>query len=318
MFGRTRELRCRGWVASFVIGALAATPHTFAIAADEKVETVEALIRVHATQPALLKEEKFDIIEFEVYKRTQGLLVLSRPVLDAALQDFGAGKSPLLKGEHDQVAWLLDNLRVEVPKDSEILRLTLSGDDHAETAKLVDAVVDAYFKVVVTGELNDHRRRREDLERRRESYLDDLRARTSDIQALSSALGTSDSDKGRLKTELLAKDAAFWHEQSRKLEAKLARDEAILAQMDKDSAELKSLSKQIAATHAEKDAIDKRREVADAILMQSVRTSADLEVKKTELSSMSAVARQITDELERANIEVNAPARVSLVQHAAP
>ena len=68
---------------------------------------------------------------------------------------------PLVKKQADPVDWLQDELTLKFPGEAEILMVTMQGEEIDQIVKIVDAVVDAYFKEVVEKGV-ENRRRKED------------------------------------------------------------------------------------------------------------------------------------------------------------
>ena len=90
--------------------------------------------------------------DFEIYKGTQQQLLTSDVVLIAALRKPEAASLAVVQKQDDPVKWLARNLRVELPPNSEIMRVSLTTSKPDEAALLVGAVVDAYMNEVVDAE----------------------------------------------------------------------------------------------------------------------------------------------------------------------
>ncbi|MBI2826720.1 MAG: hypothetical protein HYX69_18770 [Planctomycetia bacterium] len=91
------------------------------------------------------------------FRRTQMETLRSKAILIRALRD----QTIMSLGLGNGLGWLEANLRVDNPQDSDIIRITLRDRDPDKAVKVVNAVVDAYFKVVVEEEF----RRRDRTER---------------------------------------------------------------------------------------------------------------------------------------------------------
>jgi capsular exopolysaccharide synthesis family protein len=163
--------------------------------------------------------------DFETYKRTQQNLMKSRQVMETALQEFGAGKNPLMKGVVDKVAWLSNQLNVEYPFNSEIMRISIKAEQPQYLESLVNAVFDAYFKEVVNQELTDKRKRRDEMEKRYIAYQDDIRTKLSDIHILADKLGTSETSQARLRQTLALKTLDQLGQTRDDLQRQIAADE---------------------------------------------------------------------------------------------
>jgi hypothetical protein len=105
-----------------------------------------ALLQVAAHQPQVLfgAGETETPEDYRRYQKTQRVLVRSRLVLTAALQDQAVKGYRIVREQIDPVAWLERNLEVEFVSGSEVMEIALRGDDPIEIAGLVNAVKNAY------------------------------------------------------------------------------------------------------------------------------------------------------------------------------
>ena len=117
-------------------------------------------------------------------RRTQAALIRSNFVLNAALRKPGIAQLPSIRDRRDPVAWLRDQLTVGFPGDSEILQITLSGDDPSQIVKLLNAVKDAYMEEVVAVEHETERRQKEILEQMYRRMLEQLAKKASQIEKM--------------------------------------------------------------------------------------------------------------------------------------
>jgi capsular exopolysaccharide synthesis family protein len=114
----------------------------------------QASLRVIAQVPKVL----FHTVETEEgngdyrrYQTTQQTLVKSQMVLEAALalDDHKITKFRMVRERIDPIAWLKEELKVEFAPGSEIMEISLSGEDAVEVAGIVNAVKQAYMEEVV-------------------------------------------------------------------------------------------------------------------------------------------------------------------------
>src|SRR5262249_4594370 len=87
--------------------------------------------------------------EYRDFKRTQIELMRSKSMLVRALRDPAIYNLPFVRGQDDPVEWLQENLKFDYPNDAELLRIRLWTSSPEEGIKVVDAVIDLYFKEVV-------------------------------------------------------------------------------------------------------------------------------------------------------------------------
>jgi hypothetical protein len=129
--------------------------------------TATAFLRVEQRDPRVTGPlAPFDSVDaFAIYKNTQAVYVKCRPVLNAALGKPEIQKLGILKGRADPVAWLAEQLHVDFPGKAELMTVSLTADDAVETAALLNAVVDAYMRVVVGKGKSDPKERLAEIER---------------------------------------------------------------------------------------------------------------------------------------------------------
>jgi hypothetical protein len=101
-------------------------------------------------------------VDFQAFQRTQFALLRSRPVLFAVLRDEKVQQLNLdaMTGGANPVEWLEGQIKVEMPDDRELPRVTMSGDDPEALKVLVSAVVEAYLSEVVHKKTQEHRQQR--------------------------------------------------------------------------------------------------------------------------------------------------------------
>ncbi len=103
--------------------------------------------------------------DYEAYKGTQQEIIRSRFVLTAALRrpndpnEPAVADLPMIRDNRDDpVAFLQRKLSVSLPRNTEVMLVSLKGEDKRAVVGLVKAVVDAYIREVVDA---DQRRRSE-------------------------------------------------------------------------------------------------------------------------------------------------------------
>ena len=91
--------------------------------------------------------------DYKRYQTTQLTLVKSQLALNAALQDKEVSKYRMIRQQFDPIFWLQENLKVEFLSGSEVMEISLSGDNPEELAGIVNAVKKAYMEEVVNVDL---------------------------------------------------------------------------------------------------------------------------------------------------------------------
>jgi hypothetical protein len=140
---------------------------------------------VPALEPAETPEQ------YQSLKRLVVDYMHTKSLLTRALRD-PAASVPLVKEQADSVQWLQDNLKFEYPNDGEILEITLRTDRPEEAAKVVDVVVDAFFKEVVEKGVLGRGRKEEMLTQLVEEKSQQMVRELKEVQRMSEALGIVD------------------------------------------------------------------------------------------------------------------------------
>ncbi len=112
----------------------------------------QARLQVAAQPPKVLfrtVETGHEREDYRRYQNTQQTLVKSQLALNAALQDKEVSKYRMIREQVDPIAWLQENLKVEFIAASEVMEISLSGDNPHELAGIVNAVKKAYIDEVV-------------------------------------------------------------------------------------------------------------------------------------------------------------------------
>lgn len=204
-------------VASLLV-VLAAIGVAIALGIELSKTEVTAYIQVHrSTAPGTWPQEWFprpDDAEFDAFRKMQIEMLRSKSVLTRAVRDPAVLQDTFLAQKHDPVDWLQKNLKIDYPNDTELLRVRLFTSDPEQGVKIVNAVVNTYFREVVEKEITDRAKT--------EAKLRDV------LQQLSDLLVRDKRDAQRLAQTLGAEEAA----QSAELELKQKHIQQIEQQWD--------------------------------------------------------------------------------------
>ena len=176
-----------------------------------------------------------DSAEYEAYRKTQVQLIKSPLVLMAALRRTGVNSLQTVKGEQDKVGWLMRNVQVSAPMESEVLQIRLRGEDPREITTIVNAVTNAYLNDVVNKEKAERLARRDTLEKKYKENMADIRARLDTYHNLAKTLGTTDSTEVATQRALLLDHLGTLRAQQTQLQRDIALIDAELAVMDAKS-----------------------------------------------------------------------------------
>jgi capsular exopolysaccharide synthesis family protein len=166
--------------------------------------------------------------DYRRYQNTQQTLVKSQLVLNAALHDDKISKYRMVAEQADPITWLKDKLGVEFVAASEVMEISLSGDDPVEIAGLVNAIQKAYMEEVVHKDTKIRAERYAKLRRIKERYGETLKDQHEMLRKLAETAGSNNPQtlawqqqlvmeyQARIRNELLDIQS-----QKRKLEARL-------------------------------------------------------------------------------------------------
>ena len=358
------------WVASAVGGAYAQPPPPGVPPVRVQVRRVEnpALVR-SALQPLLKQRHRHTAAallrvtaaespsrdttgpagNFDVYRATQQQLLKSRLVLSTALKASKIAELAAVKTQADPVAWLARELRVDFPANSEIMQVSLGGDDPAETAQLVNAVADAYLNQVVQMQRSGSKETLDLLDRTYAEMSAELRAKRTDLQRLGKALGTGAGEVAAMKQQIALEELAEYRREALRTELELIRARILLTNKrqtlkklhpdegpdedpDEDAdgspdarktAELRRREAEVAELELEVEILSTQREVLQQHVAEkrehaerAFSQSVECEMMRAEIERMAEALDKITERREELRLDLAARPRVTLLQKA--
>ena len=150
------------------------------------------MFRVDSEPKSLVFDVDRSTQKFEILQKTQLALLKSYFVLQTAVRDPSIASLSIFAGEGDPVQWLQENLAVDFPQQSEILSISLSGDDPSEDQrKVVDAVAKAYEDEVLYGDKTRRLVMRDALARSLDKVNDELNRKMEEFYNIARELGQS-------------------------------------------------------------------------------------------------------------------------------
>jgi len=180
-----------------------------------------------------------DNAEYEAYRKTQVQLIKSPFVLTSALRRPGISSLATFSDEDDPVGWLMRNVQVSAPMESEVVQVRLRGENYTEVTQIVNAVTQAYLNDVVNKEKTERLQRRDTLERKYKENMAEVRANLDTYHNLAKSLGTSDSAEVATQRALLLDHLGTLRAQINQNQRDLTLIDAELAIMDaKDKGEI--------------------------------------------------------------------------------
>jgi len=221
--GLLHSLR-RQWLLGGLLGAAIATLLAALIwlVIPEDYEAV-CLLRVRREQQAMLGGQTVggSPNDYNTYKQTQSGLIKSPFVISAALRIPGISQLPMVRREGNPVAWLTDALRVTITGESEILRVSLRGEDTEQIIKLVNAVKDAFLEEIVQAERTERLVRLDVLKQGFQRNVNEIKQKSDTFYNLAEQLGTSDTELARIKQQLAMNELAALKSERDSLERRL-------------------------------------------------------------------------------------------------
>ena len=192
---------------------------------------------------------------FEIYKNTQQQYLKSRFVLNAALRNKPEiASASIFRGAPDEVDWLGRNLSVEYPGNSELMNVSLQGENAEEASALVNAVVNAYMTEVVSKEQGLRAERLSQLDRLYADTENEWRSKRSQMKVLAERLGSGERDAIALQQQIALQQSSSWHSELTSIHAKLMRLKAELQNKKSGAASPQEKPDDVEVTDAEIDA----------------------------------------------------------------
>jgi hypothetical protein len=306
-------------------------------AAQEAGKRPHATLQITVHPPRILfstadgEPSSGGIGEYERYMNTQRALIQSQLILDAALAQPAIRELPSIKNRPDAVAWLQQVLEVRHAKDNEILQLSMaasSGASSDDQAAIINAVVRAYMDEVVNVETRRRADRHAKLKKIKDNYAQALRERQDTLRKLSEQVGTDEPVAG-VRKDVLSR--LYYDLRSQRVQLKLERAEAetLLGRRQKTertapgsaSKEIEQIEDRLAILGAREAVIAEELKQMDREIQTTLSIASqalDLASLHDEISQLRDAAQKVGAEIEKLNIELEAPPRVRLVESAVP
>jgi hypothetical protein len=201
-----RRTRWVKWTLTFCFGLVAAAAlgrlgwFLFPV----KYESV-GLVRVSIVDPAVWESRSG--LGFERYKQNMIEMINSPPIVGKAVEDKTIQDLPIYrKNSADPVTWLSDALQI-TGGNSELIRVSLAGEDPHGLKEIVDAVLGAFTMEVIDRVRTDKLNETDGLEKKLNSFKTQVLDKERQLYNLSQQLGTSDSPTAqvhrRMQTDTL-------------------------------------------------------------------------------------------------------------------
>jgi hypothetical protein len=292
--------------------------HSQAGAKPEGAKSAYTLLQISAAPPRLLEGgrpvEAPD--EFGRFCRTQVTIIKSPFVCAAALRDPKVARLPMVLAQKDPTVWLGEQLAVDFPMDSEVMRIALAGDDREQVAKLVNAVTEAYIREVTNAEHNQRLERYQQLKDAFHDYMEKLRDKRKKLVELAVATGLDGREGTRDNTWFTLLTDCERDLRRVRLEkiATETRLERRKADRPGDGTGIAELKEDLAVLEVQETHLSKEAESLRTRGYEQNRNSIELEGLRDEIDHAEQSVRQIGEMTERLSVELQAPKRIRLLK----
>jgi hypothetical protein len=295
------------------------------------------VFHISPPQPILLRVRP-EPEDYEAFRQSQAALIKTRRVLNAALNDPHVHHLASTATRPDPLAWLEENLHVTL--DSEYMRVVLTGEPGDEMVAMLDAVAKAYLASTAERTHGAQVERRSQLLNVHASLEQELRLYHRKMEEIANVLGANDEKILALRQEMLLHDFQTCHETIQRLRHDAAlfkggvgneldphREGALVAAGGgrlRPVAPLGRLVYRLEDSPAgrriatELTLWEERLRAVNESLSQFNKYRFEMDSLRKDMHAKETLAGQIYVEAERLRIELNAPARVALVDEAAP
>ncbi len=171
-----------------------------------------------------------------VKQQTQKELITSRIVLKAAVDDPEVAKLSCITEKEDPIGWLIRELEVDFPADSEIMRITLHEDRADEARVIIDGIAHAFMTKIGNEAIENRKQTRNKLEEK-------LNAAKKEHDADMVKAGNS-SNVGTASPEVIAQNERYLNNEIQQSKNELTRIQHLLDPLRREEDQLvKRLSK---------------------------------------------------------------------------
>jgi capsular exopolysaccharide synthesis family protein len=153
--------------------------------------TVTAQLLVSAEKPKIVPRGPQERDTSPAIVRTQVASIKRRDVLNAALKREEVKPLRIVRDQPDPILWLIDELVVKYPEGSEIIDVSMIGDEPEQLMPLIDGVTRAYLMVTVDAEKEQRLLELRSLEDAHNKAQDKLRTLRDTLEKRTKDTGTS-------------------------------------------------------------------------------------------------------------------------------
>ncbi len=249
--------------------------------------TTSALVFVAASRPKEIFDTRESSIAYATYQETQVTLAKSRKVIESALKQEGVTKLASVRKQEDPIDWLGREIKVDFPRGSEILRISMtSADPPKDLEMLVNAVTEAYMGEIVEQESRERIARLERLRGLFDSLQKDLRKKRQEYKEIAESMGASNKQNAAVKQQMLIEHMGQARQELLRLKADLRNAQARLKILKSREDDVQETSQANASTNIEEqieadpEVVTMKEHLADLgrqvqSIMRTARKSSD-------------------------------------------
>lgn len=277
---------------------------------------VRATLKVQRERPRILFDLSRNDTDPGRFMADQAALLRARFVLQEALRNPRVAALPIVRQQEVPIDWLERELVVKVLPGLDLIQVSLQGAQNADTAAVLNAVIDAYMRVVVEKERTEQLSRYEYLQKLWARLQDELKAKRKHLKEMADSTAALDEPTvtrlREVRFDVLAQRVRQKYDaelSKHTIEARLKGAEKapdiearLLAEKSEVEALLSGLDTQIAQLQAE--------------LQSQTVGSLDLKSDEAAIAIAEETAREVGREVAILEVELQAPPRITVLDRA--
>lgn len=191
-----------------------------------------ATIKIGATKETVFGQNFVNSEDFKLFKATQQQLVTSFPVMTAVLRDRSINQLESVRNEDDPIVWLQDNLIVEYPGDTEIMRISIRTENKKDSVAIVGKVVEIYLREIVENERKQEMSNEVQLEKTAEQLEADYTRENTALAQLQKQNNASGSEEAMMRKQLAIEELRSLMSQKNQLQTELTNNGMVIKLME--------------------------------------------------------------------------------------
>ena len=285
-----------------------------------------ALLLVADMPPRVVTDGRGSPDSHDRYLQNQLVLLKSRLVLNATMEQAAISQLPAIKKQADPTAWLARNLKITNLENTGVIEVSIdaqSGADVKDQAAIINAIVAAYMQGVVDVHKKRRADRREMLKKLGKKYQDMIHERRESARKLSESAANSEKFAGSNQQR---SSRRYDNLMDRRLTLRLdrARTETLLArkpkgprdQTEQDRKEIAQFEEHLAVLTAQDKVLQEALEELTHATRSSAVNRLDLAELTADIAAMEDTYRKLSTEIEALNGELETPPDVRVLEYA--